>query len=161
MFKLNNWKEHIYKDDLIAVLINGLVVAILSGIIAGGLDYLFSLANIRITFGLLIIAFCIGYRTKKAYYTFHILYPVLALVFMIFGLFISHITINVCILGIVPFFSYFFTPGFFLAFVQTPIINLIIYFQTFDIKNLLLGILDIVIVIWSFIFCYRLAKGRN
>ena len=161
MFKLNNWKEHIFKDDLIAVLINGLVVSILAGIIAGGIDYLFNKFNIRLSFGLLIIAFCVGYRINKAYFTFHILYPVLALVFMVFGLFVSTLTFHVSIFGFKYAFYMLTEPTFYLYFITTPISNLLVLRAGFDIKYLLLGILDIIITIWSFWYCYRLAKGRN
>ena len=161
MFKLNNWKEHIFKDDLISVLINGLVVGLLAGIIAGGLDYLFARFDIRISFGLLIIAFCTGYRTRKAYFTFHILYPVLALIFMVFGLFVSTLTYYICILGFQYGFQMLAQPGFYLYFITTPIANLLALRAGFDIKYLLLGILDVLITIWSFWYCYRLAKGNN
>lgn len=161
MFKLNNWKEHIYKDDLIAVLMNGFIVALLAGIIAGGLDYLFERFNIRISFGLLIIAFCVGYRIRKSYYTFHILYPVLALLFMIFGLFVSVLTFYISLLGFQYGFQMLTVPGFYIYFIETPIANLLALRAGFDIKYLLLGILDVLITIWSFWYCYRLAKGNN
>ncbi len=89
MFNKNNWKEPLYKNDVINVVIDGLVAGILGGVLAGALDYLFGLLNIIISFGLIILAYLVGYRVRKGYYSFHILYPVLAVLFMTLGLFFA------------------------------------------------------------------------
>ena len=40
MFNKNKWKEPIYKQDVIGVIVNGLLAAVLGGILGGSLDYL-------------------------------------------------------------------------------------------------------------------------
>ena len=45
MFNKNNWHEPIYKEDVKQVITNGLIAAILGGILGGALDYLFNVLN--------------------------------------------------------------------------------------------------------------------
>ena len=42
MFNKNNRHEPIYKEDVKHVILNGLIAAILGGILGGALDYLFN-----------------------------------------------------------------------------------------------------------------------
>ncbi len=161
MFNIDNWHKRIYKDDLSYVLINAIAVVLLGGIIAGSIDYLFSLINVNISFGLIIITLLLGLRMRKSYYNFHILYPVLSILFMILAIFIQTLTEWVYILGIQNFNKILLDSQFYLNFIQKPVYYLIKSFEPFDGLKLFVGILDLAIYIWSFIFCYRLVKGNN
>lgn len=161
MFNIDNWHKRIYKDDLVYVLINAFAVVLLGGIIAGSIDYLFSLIKVNISFGLIIITLILGIRIRKSYYNFHILYPVLSIPFMILAIFISTLTEWVYLFGIQNFCNILLDPAFYLNFVEQPVYYIVKAFNPFDGLVLVLGIVDTLIYIWSFYFCYRLAKGNN
>ena len=161
MFDIDNWHKRIYKDDLSYVLINAVAVVILGGIIAGSIDYLFSLVNVNISFGLIIITLLLGFRMRKSYYNFHILYPVLSIPFMILAIFISTLTEWVYLLGIQNFNNILLDSQFYLNFIEQPVYYIVKAFNPFDGLVLALGIVDTLIYIWSFYFCYKLVKGNN
>lgn len=162
MFKINNWKEPIYKNDLINVIVNGLIAAILGGILAGLLDYLFDMINLRISFGLIIITYVIGSRMRKGYYSYHILYPLLSILFMILSLFVCDVTYMCMIYSSVSIIPIILTDvDYYINFLLSPIYYLYVCFNSFDILYLILGLLNIVIYIWAFRYCYKLVKGRN
>ena len=160
MFKKNNWKMPIYKDDLLGVLFNGLLSSVLSGILAGLLDFLFGeILNFPLTIGLILMCYMIGYRMKRGYYTYHILYPVLSILFMIIALFFSQFSYYVCIFGLNAF-ALLGQGSFYLNFILNPIYYLYICFKSFSFMYLLLGILNIIIHIYAFVICYKIVKGR-
>ena len=79
MFNKNNWHEPIYKNDLKNVLLFGITTMILCGIITGLFDALLNQTfGLGVSFSLLLNALAIGFAVKKGYYSYHILYPVLA-----------------------------------------------------------------------------------
>lgn len=161
MFKKNNWLEPIYKNDLISVLLNGLFSAILGGILAGVVDFLFNMINISISIGLIIICYMIGSRMKKGYDNYHILYPVLSILFMIIALIFSDFAFYFCLVPELKTFSFFINWDFYLNVLIGPIYYLILMFNKFDFVFLVYGILNLVIYIYAFIICYRIVKGRN
>ena len=114
MFKGNNWKEPIYKDDLKNVILNGIVFSILGGVLAGTLDFLMVLLNLSISFGLIILTYMVGVRIRKSYYTYHILYPVLGILFLTLGLFCSYFTNYFLLLKSVDTFKLLLNPIFYL-----------------------------------------------
>ena len=156
------WREPIYKDDLKSFLLNGFMYSILAGILAGALDTLFWMINFPLAFGLVIICFMLGSRLSKSYYTYHILYPTLSIVFMLIALLASDIT-STCLIyrsasDIVRILS---SGQFYLGVFFWPIINLIDIIKSFDMVNLLFLILDVGIYTWAFIYCFKMVKGRN
>lgn len=162
MFKLYNWKEPIFKKDLIAVIINGLLFGILGGILAGVLDYLMVLINFSVSFGLIILTYMIGIKVRKSYYSYHILYPVLGLVFLVLGLFVSYVAFYFMALRSLDTFGLFLDPFFYLNFLLEPASGIISFFTNgYNLLSLIVGILNVIIYIWAFVFCYRLIKGRN
>lgn len=161
MFNSNNWREPIFKNDLKNVILNGIVFAILGGILAGALDYLFDYINVEIHFGLVILTLVIGYRVYKSYFNYHILYPVLTIPFMIFGLFISFFTYWLCIFGIGNFFYILANGSFYLSFLKSPVSTLIYGIQYGDAGNIIMGIVNVLIYIVGFYACYVMAKGRR
>lgn len=161
VFSKYNWKQTIYKDDLKNVILNGLLVAILGGILAGLVDYAFQLLNLVISIGLLLLCYLIAFRVKKAYTSYHILYPVLAIVFLIIGLFFKQVSYYFCLMPDVKTFSLLIDGGFYLSFILSPFQYLISAFKSFNIYTLLIGIIDLIIYILAFIYTYRFTKGRN
>ncbi len=162
MFKGNNWKEPIYKDDLKNVILNGIVFSILGGVLAGTLDFLMVLLNLSISFGLIILTYMVGVRIRKSYYTYHILYPVLGILFLTLGLFCSYFTNYFLLLKSVDTFKLLLNPIFYLNFILGPIREIIASFNNgFNVLYFLIGILNLAITIWAYVFCYKLIKGRN
>ncbi|MBQ3253846.1 MAG: hypothetical protein IJA65_04745, partial [Acholeplasmatales bacterium] len=118
--------------------------------------------DLRISFGLIIITYVIGSRMREGYYSYHILYPVLSILFMILSLFVCDVTYMCMIYSSVSIIPIILTDvDFYINFLLSPIYYLYVCFNSFDILYLILGLLNIVIYIWAFRYCYKLVKGRN
>ena len=50
---------------------------------------------------------------------------------------------------------------FYLSILMAPVYNIILYIKNFEIYNLIIGIINIIIYIYAFVFCFRMVKGRN
>lgn len=162
MFKLYNWKQPIYKNDLINVIINGLLSAILGGILAGVLDFLFGeILHFPISFGLIIICYMIGARMSKGYYSYHILYPVLSILFMIIALVFSEFAYIYCLLPHISTFRYLISISFYWNVLISPINYIIQCIKSFNVMYLFVGILNLAIYIFAFRICYKLVQRRN
>ena len=162
MFKKYNWQQPIYKNDLRTVLIFGISAMILGGILSGLLEALLYDLNIRISFSLLLNAVFIGFLVKKAYASYHILYPTLALVFYFFSFFFSDLGRNVGILGLQNLGYIFTSPQTYYYFIIIPFRNLIYMINYgFDFVLLLFLLLNIFFYILGFVSVYKLSKGRN
>ncbi len=161
MFSKTNWQEPIYKKDLQNVIINGVLFGILAGILGGALDFLFAYIDVKLSIGLVIISLMVGYRVNKSYFNFHILYPVLIIPFMILGLFISHFTYSLFLNGFHNFFNVLGDGNFYLSFLISPVSELIFGIRYGSTKDIILGIVNILIYILAFVSCYLLAKGRR
>ena len=149
------------KSDLKNVILNGVIVSILAGILAGAFDFLFDYINVKLSIGLVILSIMIGYRVNKAYFNFHILYPVLTIPFMIFGLFISHFTFSLFASGIGNFFYLLGNGYFYLSFLMSPVSELIYGIQQGIAQDIIFGVVNILIYILAFVSCYLLAKGKR
>lgn len=158
MFQKSNWKEPIYKSDLRKVLLYGLLTAILVGILGGALDYSLSLVSFNLSIGLLLLSISIGIMIRRAYFNYHILYPVLSIPFLLVGLLFLHFTFYSFRLGFLGAIS---QPNVYLWYVEMPVINLINGILGHDTLLLIYGVLDIIIFAFSFWYCYRLSKGRS
>lgn len=162
MFKKYNWQQLIYKDDVINVILNGLIFSILAGILAGVIDYLFvRVLGLSISFGLIIMCYMIGNRMRKSYYNYHILYPVLSIVFMLLSLIFSEFAYMFCAFPQISTFKLFISGNFYYNVLISPIYYLLQCFKSFDIIYLIVGILDVVIYVLTFQICYKLVRGRN
>lgn len=161
MFKKNNWLEPIYKNDIIGVLLNGFFSAILGGILAGVVDFLFNMIDFPISLGLIIICYMIGSRMKRGYDSYHILYPVLSILFMIIALIFSDFAFYFCLMPELSTFKLFIDGDFYLAVITGIIYYILLSITQFEFIYLVCGILNLVIYIYSFIICYRIVKGRN
>lgn len=172
MFNKNNWKEPIYKNDLKMVLIFGITAMILGGIVTGLFDgLLYSTFDLGISFSLLLNSLIIGFSVKKGYYSYHILYPVLALGFFLTALFFSFLAYYVGIFGIQNMGTFLTTPAFYLDFIKQPvryiiaIINGITGKYSFDVSTYIaysiFAVLNLGFYGLGFYSTFRLAKGRN
>ncbi len=161
MFKIYNWKETIYKKDLIAVIINGLLTALLVGMLAGALDFLFYKINFSLSIGLLLLCYTIAYRVRKAYFNFHILYPVLAVIFLLFGIFVEMLT-NYCFIygSITQIFNILSSWNFYFNYLTFPIYGFIRFYNTSQIAHLFGGILDLIFYVFSIIVCFKFSGGK-
>lgn len=159
MFNKNNWKEPLYTNDVIGVTIKGLAACILGGVLAGALDYLFSILNIMISFGLIILAYLVGYRVRKGYYSFHILYPVLAVLFMTLGLFFSMLMRELLVFNFdFSKMGYYFGLVSYNVLIQ-PFIAPILAIRSGDVLNFIIYMINIACYVLAYILCYRLASS--
>jgi hypothetical protein len=161
MFNKFAWKQEIYKDDLLPVIGNGLLFAVIGGILAGLLDFLCNLIGLNISFGLIIISYFVGSRVNKSYYSYHILYPTLTIIFMLIGLLFSDLSYLFCMFRSFDIFLNFIKPMFLLNILISPISNVIRSLISFNILDLFINLFNLVVYIFAFIYAYRLAKGRN
>ncbi len=89
----NEFKEEVYKEDLVKVIKNGLPTAILYAVLLGALNYIcVYLFKINLPFTLIVLGYVISGAVAKSYYNKHILYPILAVVFLIVALFFFNIS---------------------------------------------------------------------
>ena len=162
LFSKYYWSQPIYKEDLRGVLLNGAIFSILGGILAGALDFLFMRLGFPLMFGLIIICYLVGTKMRSGYYTYHILYPTLSILFMIVAFFFSEVT-QMCLLkqsiSIIP--ALLSSGSFYLNFLFGPFMMLVNTIKSFDILNMILVILNICIYFWAFGYCYRIVKGGN
>ncbi len=162
MFHIGNWKMPIYKDDVRNVVLYGLIYSILAGILAGSLDFLFGkLWRIPISFGLIVLSVIIGTQVRRGYRSYHILYPVLTIVFMILGLIVSDFVYIFYHFPTISTFKCFIQWSFYWYVIEGSIDYILLCFRNFRIEYLIMGIAEVLVYGFSFCFCYRLAKGRN
>lgn len=162
MFKINNWKQPLYKNDIINVLLNGFIFSVLGGILAGLLDFLFAeILSFPVSFSLIVICYMLGIRMRRGYCNYHILYPVLSLAFMLLALVFSEFAYMFCIFPEVSTLRLLLKGSFYLNVILNPIHYILLCIKNFQILYLILGIFNLIFYIFAFLFCYRLVKGRN
>lgn len=159
MFSKYNWKQPIYKNDCVNVIINGLIAAILGGILGGLLDYLLSMINFPLSFSLILISYFVGSRVRKGYFTFHILYPTLAVVFLFVGLLFQSLTEYMLIFGgnIIMILS---SISFYLSVLE-PILHFVRFFNSFSFIYLVYALLELIIYYLCIKYTFRLASGNR
>ena len=155
---INQFKEPIYKDDLLNATIYGILHMVLFGILGGAIQY-FLMGNFNASFSVVIymVAYMIAKGIADKIYTYHILYSVMSVVLFLIGFLIYKTA--------------------FYAFATRDILNSFLYVFSWDgIKIFLFGFLNIntyhgisilynIIDIIFFIFClltvWRLPKRRK
>jgi hypothetical protein len=106
----------------------------------------------------------IGYRCKKGYYSYHILYPVLAILFLILSIFFciySFYAISYMVIGEYRIYLIFAYPSFWLSFITAPISALLFGINNSDVGYIIYGVIDLIFYICAFWFVYRMVKGKN
>lgn len=161
MFNKNSWKEPIYKNDLINVILNGLIAGIFGGLLAGAIDYLFIMLNSYITFGLVILAYLVGWRISKGYYSFHVLYPIISIACLTLGLAFSFamellLSVQFNFQAFFQFLGTYVLSGFYM-----PFANPFIFIINGNIISFLLSVISLACYVIAYIICYKVAsKGR-
>ena len=164
---INKWKQPIYKHDVLIVLLFGFLSALAFGIVGGTIDYLFLKYDVQISISIVLLAIGISYVLKTRYASYHILYPTLAALFLVIGLFISELTLAAfAFQDIKVIFNLLSTLSFYTDFLLSPFANIIIFFKalfhgSFDAESLLYSLLDIVTYSFAFYFVTRNTIGRN
>lgn len=162
MFKKYNWQQPIYKNDLLMVLLNGFLACLLGGILGGLLDYLLGgIIGVPISISLFLFCYMIGTRMNKGYISYHILYPVLSIVFMLLAMLFCNMTYVLCLLRGAGFWAYLGTGAFYLTTFFGFIIDIVNSFINFSLLGLILSLVNCGITIYAFYLCYRLVKGKN
>lgn len=149
---LNRFKEPIYKDDLINVLLYGLLNSIVFSMLSGAVQFFLNV-YLRLEFGILVylIAYMIGKITSAKVFNKHILYSIILELFFILGLFVYSVTWYSFVFHDVLF-------GFLYVFSGTGIINAVFPYlniYTYQGINILYNIIDLAIVICSMITIWR------
>lgn len=160
MFNLESWKGHIYKNDIIGVIINGILTAIAVGILAGAIDYLFHLASFSMSLGLILMSYSVGFRVRKGYFSYHPLFPLLAIVFMIFGLFVETLTFYCFLRGVGSFFDILSSWNFYLNFLIFPVYDFYMLTVDFRVTYIFLGIINLIFFLFSIFICFKISGGR-
>ena len=161
MFKKEEWKAPFLKRDLKNVILFGILFAILGGILGGALDYLFYYIDFSIKIGLVIVSLMVGYMVYRAYNSYHILFPVLTIPFMILGLFVAHFTSSLINSGFSQFFNILGSGDFYLNFLVSPFSLLILGIKGGSAGNIIFGIINIVIYILAFYACYSIVSSKK
>ena len=163
MFKKANWKEPIDKQDLLYVIFNGIIAGILAGALAGSADYLLAITNFQLSVGLIVLVLVIHWRIKTAFYNNHILYAVLALVFLLFGLFVAYTT-QYLIVGIIaqvnPLYI-FLDPKFYLYFIIGDFMQIYEGIVISEGLYIIGGILNILVTALAFYYTYRSVRSKR
>ncbi len=93
----NKFRQPLYKDDLKYVLLNGIVAMIFVSIAMGIVEAFLAKINFPFSICVYLIGFLIGRQISKHYYTYHIWYPTLAVIFTIIG----YIIFNAAFIGVI------------------------------------------------------------
>lgn len=112
-------KNVVYKD-LFFVVVIGFLVAVLTGIAVGTIDYLlFSLAGFTMNIFFFIGAYFIASYIRRQYDESVRLYQIIAVIVTIFGFFFSKVVFQVFVFGIDSFgffFKYIFSINFMISY---------------------------------------------
>ena len=147
---INQFKEPIYKEDLLNVIKYGLVYMIAFSILAGALNFLL-LTISGVQTGLLIyfVAFVMSKQACSKIFNYHISYPLILTIFFIFGLVIYYITLYA-----------FYTREIFgsIGFVLSNLFTIVFpYLNPFAYapSNILSNIIDLLVVVISVMTIWR------
>lgn len=150
----NDFKEEIHKEDIKSVIITGLITMFLFSIALGLLNAaLIIVFDFSTTLYLFFLGYFLSKRIKDSYHKYHILYPILSVLFLIIGLFIFN-TISVFAYNRI-FEMWYLTESLKLAFVDTiNIFNPIYYITNFNVYELLY----LLILLYTIFFTFRNSK---
>ncbi len=159
---LNQWKYRIDKTDILMTILYGLLGAIFGGFAAGSIYYLLLKINITLTLDLFILTLLIPFLIKRGYNKYHILYPHLAILFLILGLIVTSFTYFMFLYGgIEQSFNILKDSYFWLYILERPYAYFLAFADTKDSFYLLFGIINIVIYLLSFILTYKLSIKKT
>lgn len=148
---VNKFKEPIDKNDLLYVVINGLLSAIIIGSLMGGIEGFLNLIRFPISFCMFLMGLFIGRRINKAYYSYHILYSVLGVLFCIIGYVFYTFVFNVFVL---QNFSLVIN-----TFFSSDIFRIMFY--QINPLNGINAVINLLIFILMLLVCAKATKGNN
>ncbi len=90
------FKQQMYKEDLVPVIKQGIFVAFVGGLLIGAINLLaLYLGGISIVWMLCILmAFYLAKRIKSAYIEYHIWYSIISVIFFIIGFYLLNVVSN-------------------------------------------------------------------
>ncbi|MFI3252448.1 MAG: hypothetical protein R3Y60_04835 [bacterium] len=152
----NEFKNEIYKEDVLKVLKNGIITMLLYSVLMGLVNVVLILIfNIQTSLLIYFIGLFIARSVKESYYNRHILYPLLSVVFLLVGLYIFN-SVSLFAYNRTFELSYFllsFEHGF---YDTIQIFNPLYYINEFSINNLLF----LLIVVYTIYLTYRNSKNN-
>ena len=153
-------KNKIDVKDYFRYLGIGVLMALLGGIVSGVLDTLLSYINISISFTLIILVYFVAIRMRSVYSYYHILYPITSLFLLFLGLGFSAITGSVLEIGFIGLIQ-IISPTFWFTVLIEPVFDVIIAFGYGDFIDIIMSLINIVIYVLSYIYTFKITKGRN
>lgn len=156
---INRFKETIYKDDLRRVLLNGFIQMLLFSILAGALQYFLG-EFLSVSFGILVylFAFMIGMKVRDSFFSYHILFPIISIIYFLIGYFIYYLALYTFLFhDIVLALSYLFNwDG--ISYIIFGFLN----FKTYnDGRVIFNNIMDILIFVIGFYTAYIIPNRKN
>ncbi len=150
-------KEPIYKDDLKRVLINGSIYALLIGVLSGALQFLAE-TYMHLSFGIfvLIIAYMVARKIKESFFTFHLSYPLFAVLFFLLGFICYNFTKILFVFRDLSLTLKFFFSLNGLNYIF-PFLNIFNYQGIYILNNLidLIIFISAIVMAWQFVFRQR------
>lgn len=91
---INRFKQPIQKQDLRSFLIEGFLASIVFGAFIGAFEFYFDFVfdSILSIFGFIIFYYFLSNRLYRSFSDYHIIYSILAVFFLLFGLYVTGIT---------------------------------------------------------------------
>ncbi len=134
-------------------------MAILGGILCAILEYSLILIHITISFGALIYAILIGIMIRRSYINYHILYPVLGILFTALAGFITRLVYPfIFYFNFSEYFNYLASTNSWLYIIFGPIYSVATRFGAQEYFYVCLGFIFHLV---AYFLCYKLAKGNN
>lgn len=153
----NKLNMPIYRDDLFNTLIQGVISAILIGFLFGMVDGFLNTLGFPLSVGMVILGFLMGKRVSKCYRNFHIIYPILAIVFVLIAFYFYRIGGYFAISKDIEFaFSLILKKSFYLNMISSFYNG----FLNLNISKIIFQILYIVFFGVMIYFAYHYAKRK-
>ncbi len=151
----NEFKQPIYKEDMIPVLKRGILYTLIYACLLGVVDaLLYKFFNMSLSLLIFVLGYIISSEVSKNYYSKHILYPIISVLFLFVGMIILY---SVSYFMMLPSIS-FILPALKLGLIQTfyPF-NIFIYFNSNNIFN---NILYLLILLYTIYTTFRNTKNN-
>lgn len=151
----NEFKVQIYKEDLKPVLIRGFLTTLMYACLLSVVNILLiEMFNLSTSLLIVLLGFFISKEVASNYYSRHIIYPYISVIFLFIGMILYHsMTVILAYKSISVIFV-----AFKLGFLQTiSPFNIFLYFET---SNLFNALLYLFIILYAIYFTYRNSKNN-
>lgn len=149
----NEFKQDIYKEDLLPVLKNGLISAILYSCLFAMVNFALSLLlNLTTSYFIFLIGYFIARQIKSSHFKGHIVYQIISIIYLFLGMIIYNATTA---------FLLTFDPSLILYFLKYGFLSTINIFNIFAFNNgfFLNHILTLLIIIYTIYYTFK--NSRN